>query len=270
MLAPCVYMSGFDTIKRETNAELGCATIWLNRPDKRNALSAEVVNVLSSELDSLGTDASIRSVFIRGMGKAFCAGADLAELQMMQNANYEQNLASSTALAQFFTKLANFPKPTAAIVHGPALAGGCGLASCCDFVIASSAATFGYPEVKIGFIPAIVMVLLTHQIGERAARDLCLSGAPIDAATAHHIGLVSRVVEPDKLEEAALALAGELAKNSPQAMATVKAAFWGIHSMSVEAALKHAAELNAKARGSADCKEGIAAFLEKRKPKWTS
>lgn len=263
-------MSGFDTIKRETNSQLGCATIWLNRPDKRNALSAEIVKVLSDELDALAADASIRSVFIRGMGKAFCAGADLAEIQAMQTATYEQNLASSTMLATFFTKLANFPKPTAAIVHGPALAGGCGLASCCDFVIASSAANFGYPEVKIGFIPAIVMVLLTHQIGERAARDLCISGSTIDAQVAYHLGLVSRVVDPEKLDEAALALAGELAKNSPQAMATVKAAFWGIHSMGVEAALKHAAELNAKARGSADCKEGIAAFLEKRKPRWTA
>lgn len=261
-------MSGFDLVKRDTNFELGCATVHLNRPEKRNALSAELIKVLSAELESLRDDAAIRSVFIRGNGAAFCAGADLAEIQAMQTATYEQNLASSSALREFFTKLANFPKPTAAIVHGAALAGGCGLASCCDFVIASSAATFGYPEVRIGFIPAIVMVLLTHQLGERAARDLCLSGRTIDANQARDLGLVTQVVAPDELDGAALALAKDLSKNSPQAMATVKAAFWPLHEMGVDQALKHAAELNARARESRDCKEGIAAFLEKRKPGW--
>lgn len=257
-------------IQTEIDQKPGLATLWLNRPDKRNALSAELVSALKEELRKLESSTSIRAVFIRGRGTAFCAGADLAEIRAMQTATYEQNLRSSDSLRELFTLLCNFPKPTAAIVHGPALAGGCGLATCCDFVIAGEGATFGYPEVRIGFIPALVMVLLTHQIGERAARDLCVSGRVLDAGEALRLGLVTKVTAQDKLDEAAVELARMLALNSPQAMASVKQAFWRIHELGVETALKKASEQNARARESADCKEGIAAFLEKRKPRWQS
>ncbi|MCC6573574.1 MAG: enoyl-CoA hydratase/isomerase family protein [Planctomycetes bacterium] len=261
-------MAGFDYVKPVVDQKLGLATLYLNRPDKRNALNADLVRVLNEELRRMENSVSIRMVFLRGNGPAFCAGADLAEIQAMQNATYDQNLKSSEALRELFTRLATFPKPTAAIVHGAALAGGCGLATCCDFVIAGDQASFGYPEVRIGFIPALVMVLLTHQIGERATRDLCISGRTLDAHEAMRIGLVTKVVSPDKLDDTAMELAKGLAQNSSQAMASVKAAFWKIHEMGVEEALKKAAELNAKARESDDCKEGIAAFLEKRKPRW--
>lgn len=262
-------MTGFDAIRLEVDDKLGSATIIMNRPEKRNALSAELVAALSGELESLRHKDEIRSVFISGEGPAFCAGADLAEIRALQSASVQQNQASSHALREFFVQLYTYPKPTCAIVHGPALAGGCGLASCCDFVIATRDATFGYPEVKIGFIPAIVMVLLTHQIGERAARDLCLTGRTIDADEAHRLGLVSQVVVQADLEGAAHKLAKDLRKNAPQAMATVKRMFWRLHGMSMEDGLVWGSDMNAVARSTEECKEGVAAFLEKRKPNWT-
>jgi methylglutaconyl-CoA hydratase len=261
-------MSGFDAIKIELDEALGTATIALNRPDKRNALSKELISAIGSELDSLRHRDEIRSVFIKGNGAAFCAGADLNEIQALQHAGVADNQKNSHTLREFFVDLYSFPKPTCAVVHGPALAGGCGLATCCDFVIATRDATFGYPEVKIGFIPAIVMVLLTHQIGERAARDLCLSGRTIDAEEAHRLGLVSQVVVQADLEGAVNKLARDLRKNAPQAMATIKRMFWRLHGMSTEDGLVWAGDMNAMARSTDECKEGIAAFLEKRKPNW--
>jgi methylglutaconyl-CoA hydratase len=262
-------MSGFDTIKLEHDAETGATTIYLNRPDKRNALNAEIVDVLSAQLDTLRHNDDVRSVFIRGNGKAFCAGADLEEIKALQTAAVADNQANSHRLRDFFVKLYTFPKSTCAVVHGPALAGGCGLATCCDFVLATRDATFGYPEVKIGFIPAIVMVLLTHQIGERHARDLCLSGRTLDAEEARRVGLVNQVVVQADLDGAAHKLAEDLKRNAPQAMATVKRMFWRLHGMSTEDGLVWASDMNAMARSTDECKEGIAAFLEKRKPDWT-
>lgn len=261
-------MSGFDAIKIEVDGELGAATIALNRPDKRNALSDDLVDAMTAELKALRHRDEIRSVFIRGNGQAFCAGADLSEIRKLQTASVHDNQKSSHKLKDFFVNLYTFPKPTVAVVHGPALAGGCGLATCCDFVIATRDATFGYPEVRIGFIPAIVMVLLTHQIGERAARDLCLSGRTLDAEEAHGVGLVSQVVVKADLDGAVHKLAKDLRKNAPQAMATVKRMFWRLHGMSTEDGLVWAGDMNAMARSTDECREGIAAFLEKRKPNW--
>jgi methylglutaconyl-CoA hydratase len=263
-------MSDFDTIKLEHDAETGATTIYLNRPDKRNALNTEIVQVLGSELDSLRHRDDVRSVFIRGNGPAFCAGADLAEIKALQSASVHDNQANSHLLRDFFVKLYTYPKPTCAVVHGAALAGGCGLATCCDVVIATRDATFGYPEVKIGFIPAIVMVLLTHQIGERHARDLCLTGRTLDAEEAHRIGLVSQVVVQADLDGAVHKLARDLKKNAPQAMATIKRMFWRLHGMSNEDGLVWASDMNAMARSTDECREGIAAFLEKRKPGWAT
>ena len=261
-------MTGFDVLKPEKNDDLQLVTIHLNRPEKRNALNTELINCLDRELKRLADDEKIRAVFIRGNGSAFCAGADLSDIRAMQSADLSDNRRDSRRLRDRFVSLYNFPKPTAAIVHGPALAGGCGLATCCDFILAGREASFGYPEVKIGFVPAIVMVLLTHQIGERAARDLCLSGRTVGPDEALRMGLINQVVETDQLDAAALELAARLRKNSPQAMATVKQAFWRLHALSKADGLEWAADLNAIARGTDDCKEGIEAFLEKRKPKW--
>jgi methylglutaconyl-CoA hydratase len=261
-------MSGFGTIKLDIDDKLATATLRLNRPDKRNALNAEMFKAIGGALDRLRDNAAVRCVLVRGEGAAFCAGADLAEVQAIQTATPQENQASAALARDVFLNLYEFPKPTIALVHGPALAGGAGLASCCDFILASQDATFGYPEVKIGFIPALVMVLLTHQIGERAARDLCLSGRTVDAADAHRLGLVHQVAAADQLDIAAGELARLLGKNSPQAMAAVKSMFAGLHGSSLSAALDRAVTLNALARGTEDCREGIAAFLEKRKPRW--
>lgn len=259
-------MEATDAVQLEIDKSSGAATLRLNRPAKRNALNAELVDALSSALDAVRHNDAVRSVFLRGNGTAFCAGADLEEIRAMQNAGVHENQQGSHKLRDFFIKLYTYPKPTCAVVHGPALAGGCGLATCCDFVIASRAASFGYPEVRIGFIPAIVMVLLTHQVGERAARNLCLSGRTIDADEAHRLGLVS--IATDNLEESAAILAKELHRNAPQAMATVKRMFWRLHGMSTEDGLVWASDMNAMARSTDECREGIAAFLEKRKPNW--
>lgn len=261
-------MSGFGSIKVDIDDKLATATLRLNRPDKRNALNAELFKAIAGALDRLAGNDAIRTVLIRGEGSAFCAGADLDEVRAIQTATPKDNHDSAALARDTFVKLYEFPKPTIALVHGPALAGGAGLASCCDFVIAAREATFGYPEVKIGFIPAIVMVFLTHQIGERHARDLCLSGRTVDAAEAYRMGLVHKVVAAEELDKAAEELAGQLRKNSPQAMATVKSMFGGVHGMGTQAALDRAVTMNALSRATEDCREGIAAFLEKRKPRW--
>ena len=254
-------------IEIEMDSATSSLTLTLNRPDKRNALSAEMVDELIDALDGAVVDEDVRSVQIKGAGQAFCAGADLAEIQAMQTATVQENQASSHHLASLFHMLYSLPKPTIAVVDGPALAGGAGLASCCDFILASEQATFGYPEVKIGFVPAIVMILLTRQVGERAARDLCLSGRAVDAAEAFRLGLVNQLVEDD-LNEAADKLANSLRKNSPQSMEAVKDMFRRLHGMNLDDGMEWAADMNALARGTDDCKEGIAAFLEKRKPNW--
>lgn len=261
-------MSGFDSIKLDLDAKLATATMWLNRPDKRNALNSDLFNSIAGELDRLRVNDAVRTVFIRGEGAAFCAGADLDEVRAIQTASANDNRTAAELARDCFLKLYSFPKPTVALVHGPALAGGAGLAGCCDFVIATHEATFGYPEVKIGFVPAIVMVFLTHQVGERNARDLCLSGRTIGADEAYRMGLVSKVVAPAELDSEAQTFAEHMRGNSPQAMATVKRLFGGIHGLGMEGALASAVDENAASRGTDDCREGIAAFLEKRKPKW--
>jgi len=261
-------MSGFDAIKLDAHPAEAAATLRLNRPDKRNALNAEMFRALMGALDKLREDADVRCVFLRGEGTAFCAGADLEEVRAIATATPGQNRESAALVRDALLRLYEFPKPTIALVHGPALAGGAGLAGCCDYVIAAQDATFGYPEVKIGFIPAIVMVLLTRQVGERHARDLCLSGRTIDAAEAHRMGLVYKVVPAQELEATGHELARQLRKNSPMAMATVKSMFAGLYDKSLEGALDRAVTLNALSRDTAECKEGIAAFLERRKPSW--
>lgn len=260
-------MSGFDAIKIDIDAR-GTATLRLNRPDKRNALNSEMFAALRGELARLQKDPALRCVVIRGEGTAFCAGADLDEVRAMRTATANETLAAATLARDSLQALYEFPRPTIAMVHGPALAGGCGLATCCDFVVASSEATFGYPEVKIGFIPAIVMVMLTRQVGERAARDLCLSGRTIGADEAFRLGLVHQVTLPDGLDSAVADLAAQLRKNSPAAMATVKQMFAQLPGEGLHSALDWAARMNAQARGTPECQEGIAAFLEKRKPNW--
>jgi methylglutaconyl-CoA hydratase len=243
-------------------------TITLNRPEKRNALNSELVNELKNTLFQAEEESGIKAVVLKGEGEAFCAGADLAYLQGLQHNSYDENLQDSTSLMELFKQIFEYPKPIIACVHGAALAGGCGIATVCDFAIAAEDASFGYTEVRIGFVPAIVMVFLTKKIGEGKARELLLSGDIISAKQALEYGLINKVVEKNTEYETSMALASRLAKqNSAQSMALVKKMLYDMPATYTEA-LDYAARTNAKARSSSDCKKGISAFLNKEKIVW--
>lgn len=245
------------------------ATITLNRPEKRNALSGEVVEELKAAFERASADAEAKVVVLAAEGDAFCAGADLAYLQQLQNNSYEENLADSSSLMELFKMIYQLDKVVIAKVQGHAIAGGCGLATVCDFSYTVPEAKFGYTEVRIGFIPAIVKVFLLRKIGEGKSKELLLSGDLISAERAMQIGLVNRVVEADQLDAEVAAFAKKLVdKNSGQSMALTKAMIAEVQSMSVEEGLQYAAEQNAKARGTEDCQKGIAAFLNKEKVVW--
>lgn len=238
----------------------------MNRPAKRNALSADLVNDLSRAFADFAVNDGVRVIVLRGEGSAFCSGADLDSLQSIADASAMENLADSTRLMHVYQSIVQCPKPVIAQVQGPAIAGGCGLASVCDIVVAGRAgALFGYSEVRIGFIPAIVLVYLVQKVGDARARRLVLTGATISAEEAFRIGLISDVVEDDKLELYVMDLAATVAKNSGTAMALTKQMLGALQGMSSEAALTYAASMNALARQTEDCKSGISRFLNSNK-----
>lgn len=243
--------------------------ITLNRPEKRNALSHELVAELKDCFFKAGKDASVKVVVLRANGEAFCAGADLAYLQDLQKYSYDQNLEDSNNLRDLFLTIYTLPKVVIAQVQGHALAGGCGLATVCDFTLAVPEAKFGYTEVKIGFIPALVMVFLIRKIGESRARHLLLSGNLITADEALKAGLITQVVPPEALEAEVNTLAQKLASgNSASSMALTKQMIAEVQSMKLDEALSYASQMNAQARATDDCKRGIAAFLAKEKIMW--
>ncbi|GAB4333925.1 MAG: enoyl-CoA hydratase-related protein [Flammeovirgaceae bacterium] len=245
------------------------AYITLNRPEKRNALSAELVTELKQAFQQATDDSQVKVIILRAEGKVFCAGADLGYLQQLQSNTFEENLADSQHLKELFWQIYTLPKPVIAQVQGHAIAGGCGLAAVCDFVFAVESAKFGYTEVKIGFIPAIVMVFLLRKIGEGRAKELLLFGELIDAKMAWQYGLVNEVVPENELNNRVWAFANKIClENSPQAIATTKRMMYEIYAMNMPEALQFAAQQNAKARESADCKKGIASFLNKEKIVW--
>lgn len=240
--------------------------ITLQRPDKRNALSAEMVTALADAIARVRDDASVRVVVLRGDGPAFCAGADLAYLQQISQNSPMENLADSTHLMTTLQSIVDLPKPVIAMVHGPAIAGGCGLATVCDLVIAGREhAQFGYSEVRIGFIPAIVMVYLLRKVGDTQARRLVLTAELISASEAARIGLITQVVDDADLERVTMDTARTIAKNSASAIALSKAMLSSLHGMSLDAGLRYAASMNAIARQTEDCKLGIARFLHSSK-----
>ncbi len=245
------------------------ATITLNRPDKRNALNHEVVSELMQAFSSAESDDQVRAVILRANGEAFCAGADLAYLQDLQRYTYAENLEDSKRLKDLFYKIYTFNKIVVAQVEGDALAGGAGLAACCDFIFSTPEARFGYTEVKIGFIPAIVMVFLLRKIGGGKAKELLLTGNLFSAEWAQSIGLINYVADQSKIADEVLAFVTRLIEtNSSTAMSMTKEMMIHVQSLSLEDGLSYACEMNAKARGSADCKAGIEAFLNKTKIKW--
>ena len=243
--------------------------VMLNRPEKRNALSSELIAGLNQALDEFAHNPDVKVVILQAEGKAFCAGADLDYIQQMQHFSLEENLADSHRLKALFTKIYEFPKVVIAQVQGHALAGGCGLVTVCDFAFASPAALFGYTEVKIGFVPALVSVFLAEQIGQAKTAELLLSGDLISSAKAQTLGLVTEVVEPENLEQFTLDFARKLVSdNSAFSMQETKRLLRSLGQKSRHEALGLAAEANAHARGQEDCVKGIAAFLSKRKPNW--
>jgi len=243
------------------------ATITLNRPEKRNAISTEMIEDLLAALDKAEAGA-VRVVIVTGAGKAFCSGMDLDALKAISSQSPEQNLEDSRRVARLFRRLYSFPKPLIAAVNGPAIAGGCGIATLCDLTLAVPEATFGYSEVRIGFIPAIVSVFLIRQIGEKRARDLLLTGRILEAAEAHQMGLVTEVVPAGTLFDRARELAATLIAASPTSLLLTKRLLDSFCEADLDRELELAVRENARSRSTADFREGVASFLEKRNPIW--
>ncbi len=243
--------------------------IMLNRPDKRNALNGEVVTELLEAFTRAEDDENVKVIILGGEGKVFCAGADLAYLQSLQTNTYEENLADSRHLKSLFHKIYTLRKVVIARVHGHAIAGGCGLATVCDFVFSVPEAKFGYTEVRIGFVPALVKVFLLRKIGEAQARKLLLSGDLVTGAEARDIGIVQFLSESSSLDIDIDTFARKLiTSNSALSMQLTKQMIAAIPAMELDEALDYAAQMNARARESEDCQKGIASFLDKSELRW--
>ncbi len=249
--------------------EGGTLTLTLDRPTKRNAMGAALVTALREALAEAAGDEAVRVVVLTGAGSAFSAGADLAALEALRTAAPLDNLADSEHLAALFEQICRHPKPVIAQVNGHAIAGGCGLAAVCDFAIASTEAKLGFTEVRIGFVPAIVSVFILRKLGEATARDLLLRGALVSAEEAAAMGLITRAVSPEALDEAVDELAREIAtETSASAVRLTKRLLADLPGMGLGEALAYAAQMNAFARSTDDCQAGIAAFLDKTDPPW--
>ncbi|MFT5970902.1 MAG: methylglutaconyl-CoA hydratase [Flavobacteriales bacterium] len=243
--------------------------ITLNRPEKRNALNEQVVIELKAAFNEAASDDSCKVIVLKANGDAFCAGADLGYLQQLQKNSFEENLEDSRNLKDLFEQIQYLNKVVIAQVEGHAIAGGCGLATVCDFTFSVPEAKFGYTEVKIGFVPAIVSVFLVRKIGEAKAKDLLLTGRLIDALEAEQMSLIYKVVSKNEIEIAVNAFAEKLClQTSAASLALTKKLIADIAPLSYKDAFELAAETNAKARETEDCKKGIAAFLNKVKLTW--
>lgn len=247
----------------------GICTITFNRPDKRNAVSFELVSDLMRALDHAAKSDATQVVIFTGAGKAFCAGLDLEELKSLIGKSQEQNVKDSQTMANMFRAVYDFPKPTIAAVNGAAIAGGTGIATMSDFTLAVPEVKFGYTEVRIGFVPAIVSSYLVFQVGHKIARDLLMTARLFDAAEAHRYGLVNEIVAPEQLMPRAIALAKLLMENSPTSVRATKKLINGFIKDQLDIQVAAAVEDNARIRTTSDFKEGVSSFLEKRKPAWT-
>ncbi len=248
--------------------DCGIATLTLNRPDKRNAISYELIDDLLRALEE-AKNSSVQVLILTGAGKAFCSGMDLDNLKALAARTPEQTFDDSRKMAGLFRSLYDFPKPTIAAVNGAAVAGGTGLATLCDFTLAAAEAKFGYTEVRIGFVPAIVSTFLIRQVGEKIARDLLLTGRLFDAQEALRIGLINEVVPAEKLLDRARELAMQIMENSPSSLAYTKRLLSDHAHAELDSQIEAAVRGNASIRATADFREGVTSFLEKRKPKWT-
>jgi methylglutaconyl-CoA hydratase len=248
--------------------DTGVATITLNRPDKRNAISFELIDDLLRALEEIETSDAI-VLILTGAGKAFSSGMDLENLKTLIGRTPEQNLQDSQTMVRMFRRLYEFPKVTIAAVNGAAIAGGTGLALLCDFTLAVPEAKFGYTEVRIGFVPAIVSTFLLRQVGEKQARDLLLTGRIIGAEEAARMGLVNEIVPPENLMTRTRELAAVLMENSPASLRATKKLLNDHARAELELQIEGAVRENAAIRTTADFREGVTSFLEKRKPAWS-
>lgn len=241
----------------------GVLNLTLNRPEKRNALNSMTVNALHEALERAEMDSDVRVVAVRGAGKDFCAGADLAELMESVDRSPDENAAQAQRLGDVFIKIRNLPKAVVAVVSGRALAGGCGLATACDMVLAHEEASFGYPEVRRGFVPAMVMAMLRRAVGEKVAFDLVGTGHLLTAAEAFRLGLVSRVLPAAGFDGAVDQLLSSMAAASSSAVALIKRQLYELDGRSFEEGISLGAKVNAVARATPDFKEAVGRFLEK-------
>jgi methylglutaconyl-CoA hydratase len=244
-------------------AENGVATLTLNRPDKRNALNADLVAALKDGFARATADAAVRVVALYGAGKDFCAGADLAELERISGMSEDENLADARSLGALFTAMRALSQPIVAVVRGRALAGGCGLATACDLVLAHEGAELGYPEVHLGFVPAMVMAILVRKVGEGRAFDLVARGHRVAAAEARALGLVNHVLAADHFEEEARAFVVDLASRPASALALTKGLLYELSDMGFAEGIERGARVNVEARATEACRAGLSRFLDR-------
>jgi methylglutaconyl-CoA hydratase len=242
-------------------------TITLNRPERRNAMTREMQTELIAVMEETASSPCC-ALILTGAGEAFCSGLDLTDLQMMRDKTAAEHRGDAERLGRLFLTLYELPIPTIAAVNGPAIAGGTGLATLCDFTLATSEARFGYTEVRIGFVPALVSAFLSLQVGDKRCRDLLLTGRLFGAHEAQQLGLVNEIIDHDDLMPRAVAFAKSLLGNSPQSLSATKRLLAAQNRSWLDAAIMAAMESNALSRETEDFREGISAFLEKRKPMW--
>jgi methylglutaconyl-CoA hydratase len=247
-----------------TSTENTILTVTLNRPEKRNALNDALIDSLKDALREADRDENLRAVVITGAGKDFCSGADLSALQKISEAGVLENLEDAENLAGLFSLIRRIKIPVIAAVRGRALAGGCGLATACDLVLAEKSARFGYPEVRIGFVPAMVMAILRRNLSEKRAFELITQGFDFSADEAERINLINRVFDDETFEEDVKNYVSAYEKVSRSAVVLSKKLLYQMDGMTFETALETGAEINTIARLTEDCQRGIARFLDKK------
>jgi len=243
--------------------EEGILSLWLNRPEKRNALNPALVEALAEAFRDAESRSDVRVIVLRGEGLDFCAGADLADLERITAIGAEASLADANRLGALLLQMRRHPRPIVAAVHGKALAGGCGLATACDLILASDEAEFGYPEVHLGFVPAMVMAILRKKLTEGRAFELVTLGSRIPAAEAMRIGLVNRVFPVEGFGQGVEAFLKELAKRPAEALTLTKNLLYELADLTIENGIQRGAEVNVEARQTEACREGVRDFLSR-------
>jgi len=260
-------MKAFENIEFEVNGNV--ATVWLNRPEKHNAMNAEMIGEITECFESINEMADIRVVVLRGKGKSFCAGADLNYMKGIAEFGYEENYTDSLKLARSFYAVYTCHKPTIALVHGAAIGGANGLLAACDFVYADPETKFAFAEVKLGIVPATISPYVAKRIGEFHARDLMLTGRRFLGNEAEKTGLANKSIPFDQFDETVASTVALLLSSAPEAVAECKGLIFNLYNVwNFDEAKSKTADLIARLRASEEGQEGMASFLEKRKPGW--